>query len=159
MGRFGCSGRLFEGTSESMGRCSLGPGRHRPGNHETILVAEDEDGLRDAADRILTKAGYHVLTAVNGRDALAVAERHPGPIHLLLTDVVMPHMDGRDLATRLRQHRPDTPVLYMSGYAAPIMTEQGTLEPGVTVLPKPFTETALLHALRAAINGCLTGAP
>ena len=122
------------------------------GNHETILVAEDEDGLRDAANRILTKAGYQVLTAVNGRDALAVAQRHPGPIHLLLTDVVMPQLDGRELALQLREQRPETPVLYMSGYAASIMSDQGALEPGVTVLPKPFTETELLKALRAMIN-------
>ena len=119
---------------------------------ETILLAEDEDGLRHAADRILVKAGYLVLTGVNGADALAVAERHPEPIDLLLTDVVMPQMDGKELATELRRQRPGLPVLYMSGYAATIMTEQGTLEPGVTVLPKPYAQSDLLRAVRTALN-------
>jgi two-component system, cell cycle sensor histidine kinase and response regulator CckA len=86
---------------------------------QTILVADDEDGLRTAAARMLTGAGYHVLTATNGREALDIAQRHHGPIHALLTDVVMPRMNGPELAQSLQHHRPATPVLYMSGYAAP----------------------------------------
>ncbi|MBG0568458.1 hybrid sensor histidine kinase/response regulator [Actinoplanes aureus] len=127
--------------------------RHTTG--QTILVADDEDGLRTAAARMLTAAGYHVLTAADGEEALQVAQRHHGPIHALLTDVVMPHMNGPELAQHLRHHRPATPVLYMSGYAAPLMTEQGILEPGVTVVGKPFTRSELLTAL----NTTLTGAP
>ncbi|HLL64644.1 MAG TPA: response regulator [Micromonosporaceae bacterium] len=122
-----------------------------PAGH-TILLAEDEDGLRHAAVRILTNAGYHVLNAANGQDALTLARQHNGPIHGLLTDVVMPHMNGPTLAAALSIERPGTPVLYMSGYAAPLMTEQGLLEPDVTVLGKPFTKDELLTALNTALT-------
>jgi PAS domain S-box-containing protein len=114
---------------------------------QTVLVAEDEDALRDAVTRFLTRAGYHVLAAPNGLDALTIADRHHDVIHALLTDVVMPLMNGPELAKALRQVRPGIPVLYMSGFAAPLMTEQGLLEPGVTVLGKPFTRPELLNAL------------
>jgi PAS domain S-box-containing protein len=119
---------------------------------QTILLAEDEDGLRHAATRILTKAGYHVLSAANGQEALTIARQHNGPIHGLLTDVVMPHMNGPALATAFSAERPQTPVLYMSGYAAPLMTEQGLLEPGVTVVGKPFTKDELLTAVNNALT-------
>ncbi len=117
----------------------------------TVLVAEDEDGVRDAVVRLLVRAGYQVLPAANGRDALAIAERHDETIHALLTDVVMPVMNGRELAEALHRIRPEVPVLFMSGYAAPLMTEQGLLEPGVTVLGKPFTKADLLTGLDALI--------
>jgi PAS domain S-box-containing protein len=118
---------------------------------QTILVADDEDGLRQAVTRILTGAGYHVLAAPNGQEALAIAGHHDGVIHALLTDVAMPAMNGRELAEALQRARPATPVLYMSGYAAAIMTAQGMLDPGVTVVSKPFTEAGLLNALNAAL--------
>jgi CheY-like chemotaxis protein len=118
---------------------------------QTILVADDEDGLRQAVTRILTGAGYHVLAAPNGQEALAIAEHHDGVIHALLADVAMPAMNGRELAEALQRARPATPVLYMSGYAAAIMTAQGMLDPGVTVVSKPFTEAELLNALNAAL--------
>ncbi|MEV4508431.1 response regulator [Dactylosporangium sp. NPDC049525] len=117
----------------------------------TVLVAEDEDGVRDAVVRLLVRAGYEVLPAANGRDALTIAERHDETIHALLTDVVMPVMNGRELAEALHRIRPEIPVLFMSGYAAPLMTEQGLLEAGVTVLGKPFTKADLLAALDALI--------
>jgi two-component system cell cycle sensor histidine kinase/response regulator CckA len=119
---------------------------------QTILVAEDEDGLREVVTRILTGAGYHVLAAPNGQEALTLAGRHGDVIHALLTDVVMPAMNGRELAEALQRVRPDTPVLYMSGYAAPLMTEDGVLDPGVTVVGKPFNKAELLNALNAALN-------
>jgi PAS domain S-box-containing protein len=119
---------------------------------QTILLAEDEDGLRHAATRILTNSGYRVLSAANGHEALTIARQHDGPIHGLLTDVVMPHMNGPALAAALVAERPHTPVLYMSGYAAPLMTEQGLLEPGVTVLGKPFTKDELLTTLNTALT-------
>ena len=118
---------------------------------QTILVADDEDGLRQAVTHILTRAGYHVLAAPNGQEALTIAEHHDGVIHALLTDVAMPAMNGRELAEALHRVRPATPVLYMSGYAAAIMTAQGTLDPGVTVVSKPFTKAELLSALSAAL--------
>jgi PAS domain S-box-containing protein len=119
----------------------------------TILVAEDEDGLRQVVVRLLSAAGYHVLAAPNGQEALTIAERHHGVIDALLTDVVMPAMNGRELAGALQRARPGTPVLYMSGYASLIMSEQGMLDPGVTVLSKPFTKAELLNALDATLSG------
>jgi PAS domain S-box-containing protein len=126
---------------------------------QTIIVAEDEDGLRQAVIRILSGAGYRVLAAPNGQEALAIAERHDGVIHALLTDVVMPAMNGRELVEAMQRARPGTPVLYMSGYAAAIMTDQGMLGPGITVVSKPFTKDGLLNALSAALSGAaLSGA-
>jgi PAS domain S-box-containing protein len=122
------------------------------GGTETILVAEDEDGIRATLTRSLSRAGYTTLVAAGGADALALAERHPGPIHLLLSDVVMPGMLGDELAACLLARRPDTKVLFMSGYAGDIMNRHGVLKPGLTVLPKPFTTGDLLTAVRTAIG-------
>jgi two-component system, cell cycle sensor histidine kinase and response regulator CckA len=118
----------------------------------TILVAEDEDALREVAVRMLTSAGYRVLAAANGEEALAVARDNPEGIDAVLTDVVMPRMNGPELAQALRAVRPALPILYMSGYAAPLMTDQGLLEPGVTVLSKPFTKAELLDTLANCIT-------
>ena len=126
---------------------------------ETILVAEDEDGVRDIVNRILTRAGYTAFTAPNGREALGIAERHIDTIDALLTDVVMPVMNGPQLVEAVHRIRPDLPVLYMSGYAAPLMTAQGLLAPGVTVLGKPFTRPELLNALHATLAGRRHPAP
>jgi PAS domain S-box-containing protein len=112
---------------------------------ETILMVEDEDDLRQITSRILTRAGYHVLAASGGSQAIHLAQTHPGPIHLVLTDVIMPKMMGNEVAVHIRQHRPGIPVLYMSGYAGPVLTENGTLPDGVTIVEKPFTSTELLH--------------
>jgi PAS domain S-box-containing protein len=119
---------------------------------ETILLAEDESGIRDVVARILSKAGYSVVAAADGPSALDLAERHAGPIDLLLSDVIMPGMLGNELATRLLMRRPTTKVLFMSGYAGDLMNEQGILAPDVTVLPKPFTENELLTTVRAMID-------
>ena len=123
-----------------------------PSSGQTILVVDDEEGLRAIVTRILTVAGYHVRTAATGHEAVTVADSDPGVIHALVTDVVMPAMNGRELAEALHTTRPDMPVLYLSGYAAPLMTEQGLLEPGVTVLGKPFTKTELLTTLKAVLD-------
>src|ERR1700682_4648201 len=124
----------------------------------TILVVEDSDDLREVAERILTKNGYQVISVASGPDALEAAKNHGGTIDLLLTDVVMPHMQGNELAVRLAAMRPGIRVLYMSGYAQPILGDDGTLEDGVLLVEKPFTEPLLLakvdHALHAAsLNG------
>jgi signal transduction histidine kinase/CheY-like chemotaxis protein len=118
-----------------------------------VLVAEDEADLREVATRILTAAGYRVLAAADGEEALAVAASFDGTIDVVLSDVVMPKMNGRELAEALRGVRPGTPVVFMSGYAAPLMTDQGLLEPGVTVLGKPFTKAQLLDLLDATLIG------
>ncbi|GIE82630.1 hypothetical protein Aph02nite_85800 [Actinoplanes philippinensis] len=123
------------------------------GGGETLLVAEDEDALRDVAGRILTGAGYRVLLAEGGAQALELAARHDGEIDLLVSDVVMPGMLGKELAERLVVARPGTRVLYMSGYAQPVLASQGTLDPGVALLEKPFTAGDLLTAVRRRLDG------
>jgi PAS domain S-box-containing protein len=120
---------------------------------ETVLVAEDEEALRDVVVRALTGAGYHVLAAEGGPAALRLAAEHAGTIHLLVTDVVMPAMLGKELAERLTAARPDARVLYVSGYARPVLASQGTLDPDVALLEKPFTKTDLLAAVRDRLDG------
>jgi PAS domain S-box-containing protein len=120
--------------------------------HETILMVEDEDDLRQITARILTRAGYHVLAASGGSEAIHLAQTHSGPIHLLLTDVIMPKMMGNEVAIHVWQHRPDIPVLYMSGYAEPVLTDNGTLPDGVTIIEKPFTSHELLNRVRTFLR-------
>ena len=123
------------------------------GHGETLLVVEDEAALRDVAGRILSGAGYRVLTADGGAQALELAAGHEGVIDLLVSDVVMPGMLGKELAETLVGVRPETRVLYMSGYAQPVLASQGTLEPGVALLEKPFTAADLLSAVRDRLDG------
>jgi CheY-like chemotaxis protein len=122
------------------------------GGTETVLVAEDEGPLRETVTRSLGKAGYTVLAAADGTAALAAAEQHAAPIDLLLSDVMMPGMLGHELAAHLRGIRPETRVLLMSGYAGGLMNDHGALPPGVTVLPKPFSENELLIAVRSSLG-------
>ncbi len=119
---------------------------------ETILVTEDEDAIREVARRILTRNGHTVLLAENGVRALELLDVFDGEIHLLLTDVVMPGMQGKELAEEARRHRPGLRVLYMSGYAQPILASQGTLDTGVVLLEKPFTELSLLRRVREVLD-------
>jgi len=109
----------------------------------TVLVVEDESELRELATEVLGIAGYSVLSAGGPSAALEIARRHAGPIHLLLTDVVMPEMSGRDLADRLVQSRPGLKILYMSGYTDDAIVHHGLLDPGTVLLQKPFTPDRL----------------
>jgi PAS domain S-box-containing protein len=118
---------------------------------ETVLLVEDEEHVRHVAREFLEIRGYSVLEAKNGEDALQLAHSHPGPIHLLLTDVVMPGMNGRELWQRL-SWRPEMKVLYMSGYPENAIVQHGTLEEGVMYLQKPFTLSALTHKVREVLN-------
>ncbi|WP_433305115.1 PAS domain S-box protein [Actinoplanes sp. CA-030573] len=120
--------------------------------HETILMVEDEDDLRQITSRILTRAGYQVLAAAGGEQAIHLAQTHPAAIDLLLTDVIMPNMMGNEVAAGVKHHRPDIPVLYMSGYAEPVLTENGTLPDGVTIIEKPFTRRELLDRIRTFLQ-------
>jgi DNA-binding response OmpR family regulator len=122
------------------------------GGTESILIAEDEDGIRDTLVRTLSAAGYTVLAAPTGAAALELAAQHPGRIDLLLSDVVMPGMLGDELVTHLHDRRPEVKVLFMSGYAGDLMNRYGVLQAGVTVLPKPFTKAELLTGIRAIID-------
>jgi two-component system, cell cycle sensor histidine kinase and response regulator CckA len=119
---------------------------------ETILLAEDDEMLRPLAKGLLGKLGYTVLEAENAEQALAVAGAHPGPIHLLVADVVMPGASGRELARRLEPTRPDTRVLYVSGYTDDAIVHHGMLEPGLNFLQKPFTPTALARKVREVLD-------
>jgi CheY-like chemotaxis protein len=118
----------------------------------TILVVEDADDLREVTERILIKHGYQVISAANGPDALEAAKSYAGTIDLLLTDVVMPRMQGNELAARLAAKRAGVRVLYMSGYAQPILGDDGTLEDGVLLVEKPFTEPGLLGMVNQALD-------
>jgi two-component system cell cycle sensor histidine kinase/response regulator CckA len=118
----------------------------------TILLAEDEDELRELAKEILETSGYEVLATANGAEALERAAAHVGPIDLLLTDVVMPGLSGGELARRLRAVRPDTRVLYMSGYPDDAIVRHGVLDAAEAFLQKPFSVVDLAERVRRAIG-------
>ncbi|GGK42212.1 histidine kinase [Pilimelia terevasa] len=119
---------------------------------ETILLVEDDPALRGVAARTLRGAGYDVLLAADGTAALEVAREHPGPIQLLVSDVVLPGMQGKELAARLAVTRPGARVLYVSGYTRPVLTSRGTLEGDQVLLAKPFTRDELLRAVRLRLD-------
>ena len=119
---------------------------------ETLLVVEDTESLREMFCDVLQLEGYSVLSAANGEDALRVAHEHGGPIHLLLTDVVMPKLGGADLAKELNKLRPGLRVLFMSGYTNGVITKHGVAGKGVAVIEKPFTTERLSRAVRQALD-------
>jgi CheY-like chemotaxis protein len=122
------------------------------GGTETVLVAEDEPVVRELTCKILRQRGYTVLEAEGGVQALALAKEHPGTIHLLLTDVVMPEMGGPELAQRLRAARPGTLVLYMSGYTDDAILKHGALDTSTPFLQKPFTPWGLAARVRDVLD-------
>jgi CheY-like chemotaxis protein len=122
-----------------------------PRGSETVLVVEDQDAVRQLVGSVLEGYGYRVLQVSNGPEAIALAEQHPEPIHLLLTDLVMPLMNGRALADQLMASRPEIRVLYMSGYTEETICHQGVLDSGLTYLEKPFTPEALAKKVREAL--------
>jgi len=124
-----------------------------PGRGETILLVEDAQRVRAVVREILEMTGYTVLEARHGAEAVEVATRHAGPIHLLVTDVVMPQMSGRELAQRLATLRPDLKVLYMSGYTDDAIVRHGVLASGIAFLSKPFTPDALALKVRELLDG------
>jgi PAS domain S-box-containing protein len=119
---------------------------------ETILLVEDEASLRAITREILEGHGYRVLEAAGGDEAVEIGHRHPDPIHLLVTDVVMPGMNGRQVADLLVAERPSLRVLYMSGYTDDVIAHRGVLETGTLLLSKPFTVLALLRRVREALG-------
>jgi PAS domain S-box-containing protein len=129
---------------------SLGPAA--PVQGATVLVVEDEQLVRDLVCRTLRRAGYTVLVAEHGEEALAVARAHVGPIELMITDVVMPRMNGSDLADRLSLERPGLRVLFVSGYTSEGLVVRGGLEPGTEYLQKPFTPAVLLDRVRELLT-------
>jgi PAS domain S-box-containing protein len=120
--------------------------------HETILLVEDEENLRRLARQSLENQGYNVIDAPDGAAAIKISQAHPGPISLLLTDVIMPGMNGRELANKLSPTRPEMRVLYMSGYTENHIGHNGTLDEGITLLQKPFTLSALRSKVREMLD-------
>ena len=123
----------------------------RPSGHATILVAEDEPGVRAFTERVLEEAGYRVLAAASGEEALRLASAFPGDIDLILTDVVMSGINGRLTVDRLIESRPDVAVLYMSGYTDDMVVRTGVVAAGAAFLQKPFTGELLVERVRAAL--------
>jgi PAS domain S-box-containing protein len=123
---------------------------------ETILVVEDEANLRYLARQYLEKQGYRVIEAADGAVAMQIAVAHEGVIHLLLTDVIMPGMNGRELAQRISEIRPNVKVLYMSGYTENVVGHNGTLDAGVRLLQKPFNLRDLKSIVREVLDTSLT---
>jgi len=121
-----------------------------PGS-ETVLFVEDDEQVRSVAQEILNLQGYRVLAAAAPREALELSARFPEPIQLVVTDVVLPEMNGRELAQRLRAGRPSLRVLYMSGYADKALDAKGALE-GAAFLQKPLTPDSLAHAVRRVLD-------
>ena len=119
---------------------------------ETIMVVEDEEGVRELLRKVLVEYGHTVLEARHGRDALMVAERYERPIQLLITDVVMPEMGGAELAQRMRQERPETKVLYVSGYTNDEVLRRGIRSLGPVFVQKPFTPEDLMQRVRGVLD-------
>ncbi len=124
-----------------------------PGGKETILLVEDEEIVRHLAIKVLKRLGYQVLHADSGGDALALAEQYREPIHLLLTDVVMPVMNGRQLAERMLKIHPEAKVLFTSGYTENIIVHHGVIDEGVRFISKPYSPGDLAKIIRRTLDG------
>ncbi len=118
----------------------------------TVLIVEDEDVLRDFARLILRKAGMQVLTANDGAEGVKAAENHGKPLDLVFTDLVMPNMNGADMAREIRRLHPETPVLFTSGYARTVLLEHGVADNDLDFLPKPYTAQTLMQRVRKALE-------
>ena len=133
-------------TLDERSRRTLPPGT------ETILVVDDEDALREVTGRMLARGGYTVLTASSGNEAIELASSRVGPIDLLLTDVIMPKMQGPTVAKEVRKVRPDTRVLFMSGHAQPVLQADDVLGTDFLLLEKPFDQAMLLESVRQVLD-------
>jgi len=123
-----------------------------PSGSETVLLVEDDVNVRMLAREILQQHGYIVLEAEDAPDAIRIAGQHTGRIHLVITDIVMPKMNGHAVVQAIREHRPDAKVLYMSGYTDDAIVRHGVLEPGTPFLQKPFTPGTLARKVRQALG-------
>jgi two-component system cell cycle sensor histidine kinase/response regulator CckA len=126
--------------------------RRLPGGTETLLLVEDEAAVRSSARRLLERQGYQVLEARHGADALRIVEESGRPIDLVVTDLVMPEMGGKELAERLRTHRPTLKILFMSGYTDKSIATGGVMPPNTGFVEKPFTVEQLMRRLREILD-------
>jgi two-component system, cell cycle sensor histidine kinase and response regulator CckA len=140
-------------VEESVSKAAAEAPTDNLGGTETILLVEDADALRKLARSFLVDHGFQVMVASDGEEAIRVAERHGRPIDLLVTDVVMPGMNGRALADRLLAKQPELKVLYISGYTDSFIAGHGVLEEGTFLLHKPFTEEVLIRKVRDVLDG------
>jgi two-component system cell cycle sensor histidine kinase/response regulator CckA len=124
---------------------------------ETILVLEDEEALREVASRIFDRNGYHVIAAASGPEAIEIVRTYQGDIHLFVTDVIMPHMLGKEVSKQIRAIKPDIEVLFMSGYARCVLASQGMLDPDVALVKRPFSEVELIGTAAMVLNGHFRG--
>jgi PAS domain S-box-containing protein len=131
---------------------SSGGSTPTPGSNETILVVEDQEGIRDMVGEFLRRKGYRILLAADGDQALQIAGAHSDPIHLLVTDLAMPNLGGHELAQRLTRLRPRIKVLFMSGYLDHSFLSDPAKDDAATVLQKPFSLDALAHSVRSALD-------
>lgn len=122
------------------------------GGSETVLIVEDDHSLRKLARTVLKQRGYKVLEAENGEDALRISKEHEGPIQLMITDVVMPKMSGRETAERLQPLYPQMKVIYMSGYTDSAIAHHGVLAPGLNFIEKPFSPEGLARKVREVLD-------
>ena len=123
-----------------------------PGGAETILIIEDQTGVRNYTRVALEDIGYRVLEAADGKEAIAVAEGFPGPIHLLLTDVILPGINGLNVSAQLTAMRPDLKVIYMSGYPGTTIGEKDGIAEGIAFLPKPYGPDELASKVREVLG-------
>ena len=129
-----------------------GSGVALPRGSETVLVVEDEESVRDVLHQMLEGNGYRVLMARDGAEALQIADTHAGAIHLLVTDVIMPGMTGREVVERVTATHPETKVLYISGYTEEAISRHGVVSPGTAFLSKPFGAAAFLLKIRDLLD-------
>ncbi len=144
--------RVDEPLEEMKGRTEGMEEPPSPRGNETVLLVEDEEGVRNLAVLILRKQGYRVLEAAQGGEALLICEKHQGPIHLMVTDVVMPGMGGPELAERLGTLHPEMKVLFMSGYTDDAIVHHGVLKKGTEFIQKPFTPDGLARKVREILD-------
>ncbi len=128
-----------------------------PRGTETIMLVEDDPIVRNLGRRILEKLGYTVVACASGQDAIKTFEKREKPVHLLLTDIVMPGMNGKNLASKLMTESPELKVVYTSGYTDDVITDRGLLPPGTRFIPKPFTSDTLAREVRKALDDGFSG--
>ena len=155
---FGTSVRLYFPRVDVATTPELAKETREPlGGLETVLIAEDDEAVRHLVQKALKKGGYTPLVAATGAEALRLAKEHRGPIHLLITDVIMPRMSGTELAKRLRKLRPEMAALYMSGYTDSALRHRGDIDSATQFLQKPFSPAALKRKVREMLDAMRDG--